>query len=822
MKRLLLCLESGGRVLHETRSSDLHSPVVIGRAPDCDWRCPPEDAASSARHAELFRRRGSVWIRDLQSRNGLTCAGERITERRLRPGDRIHIGSCVVSVEQDTSAAHRDPLPHHRLEQLNGADAGRVLELVDRGDLVIGSSPDSSIVCSDPLVSRSHTALAVKQDGSVWARDLQSRNGTTVNGTALRKDKERMLRDGDILSVAYVEFRFVDKTVEHPRAHLVRKILVAAATVAVVLTGWYTYASLRPGAKALLAASINLASDARVDEAESIARDAAEARGADAYARRRREILQNIDAWRATAAAWDAIRERFAAHDFDSAQELSVRLRDWNWNATSAPLEGLRADRALALVRSVRAAQHALDGGAGVEVLDETKADLTAARDALLAPEVSPSGGLPWTKPLLDDADRILPELAETAHELREAELVADALHPGDVSRPPVAAAEALAALDAILARNAARRPAPDAPPPPFHPSHALEARAGELRAPLRALADSEAAFASNLVSIAAARWEDPAPLPLPSPQLAGIHPAFPSYSEHLRRLDDTLRGPVLVGWRARLSALEAVGLDPVAYRLPPVFSALLSPDVARRVLEFVPSPAPAPARAGDPGPVPQCAYDAYVGILDFADFLENLDPESSFSAALSAYGTSSEGWETVVESARDVCARLRACRSYAAATGAPGLLARMVLATDVPDGPNRVALTLNAASNLLSARDRWIASDFPALCDREGSARAGFLARGIRLLLADTPDAEEASSLARDWRTYRRSLPKWDGNETSARDIFHEALPGVSAHRRVWTFLHDLPAASPESPAGEGGDAAPEAPNPAPQEVAP
>jgi pSer/pThr/pTyr-binding forkhead associated (FHA) protein len=85
--------------------------VLLGRSRGCDLALRSPDA--SRRHAEIALA-GSDWmLRDLDSTNGTFVNGERVTERALRPGDRIEIGSdaitfCEVGVEvasQDGTAS---------------------------------------------------------------------------------------------------------------------------------------------------------------------------------------------------------------------------------------------------------------------------------------------------------------------------------------------------------------------------------------------------------------------------------------------------------------------------------------------------------------------------------------------------------------------------------------------------------------------------------------------------------------------------------------------------------------------------------------------
>lgn len=54
------------------------------------------------------------------------------------------------------------------------------------GEMIIGRSPDSTIVLPDDTFASSMHARVWVADGEVWVEDLGSTNGTTVNGAPLR------------------------------------------------------------------------------------------------------------------------------------------------------------------------------------------------------------------------------------------------------------------------------------------------------------------------------------------------------------------------------------------------------------------------------------------------------------------------------------------------------------------------------------------------------------------------------------------------------------------------------------------------------------
>ncbi len=69
---------------------------IIGRTPDCDVVIAEEQV--SRKHAELAWGAGGFVLRDLESANGSRVNGKRIIEARLRPGDKIEIGSRTFSL----------------------------------------------------------------------------------------------------------------------------------------------------------------------------------------------------------------------------------------------------------------------------------------------------------------------------------------------------------------------------------------------------------------------------------------------------------------------------------------------------------------------------------------------------------------------------------------------------------------------------------------------------------------------------------------------------------------------------------------------------
>lgn len=70
------------------------------------------------------------------------------------------------------------------------------------GIKTVGRAPRADFVVDAPLVSRLHCRLTCQDDG-LLVEDLESTNGTYVNGERIRK---LVVRAGDALKVGRVEF----------------------------------------------------------------------------------------------------------------------------------------------------------------------------------------------------------------------------------------------------------------------------------------------------------------------------------------------------------------------------------------------------------------------------------------------------------------------------------------------------------------------------------------------------------------------------------------------------------------------------------------
>ncbi len=70
---------------------------IAGRSEAANLVIP--DDTVSRKHVRFYHARGSVWLRDLGSRNGTEANGRRVDRHRLREGDRLGVGASLLRVD---------------------------------------------------------------------------------------------------------------------------------------------------------------------------------------------------------------------------------------------------------------------------------------------------------------------------------------------------------------------------------------------------------------------------------------------------------------------------------------------------------------------------------------------------------------------------------------------------------------------------------------------------------------------------------------------------------------------------------------------------
>jgi pSer/pThr/pTyr-binding forkhead associated (FHA) protein len=203
--------------------------TLLGRESDCDVIV--EDTEASRHHAELGWEHGRTHLVDLGSLNGTRVNGQGVLGQvPLRGGDIIEIGGQrfrfelvpAAAMPRPTSAASGPVAPDQEetrkvlnvsrtpastpalvLVAVGGSQPGRRWELA--APLIsIGRDATCEVSLADSSVSRRH-AQVVRQASGLYIQDLDSQNGTWLNGEPLSAPAP--LRPGDVLRVGEVELR---------------------------------------------------------------------------------------------------------------------------------------------------------------------------------------------------------------------------------------------------------------------------------------------------------------------------------------------------------------------------------------------------------------------------------------------------------------------------------------------------------------------------------------------------------------------------------------------------------------------------------------
>ncbi len=94
-----------------------------------------------------------------------------------------------------------------KLKNLDMPNLARHLT-IDRFPFTIGRHSSCDLRVDLPFVSRHHVLLTLRND-EVWAQDLESLNGTYLNGAQLLSPQP--IHSGDLLAIGPITFRAVVK-----------------------------------------------------------------------------------------------------------------------------------------------------------------------------------------------------------------------------------------------------------------------------------------------------------------------------------------------------------------------------------------------------------------------------------------------------------------------------------------------------------------------------------------------------------------------------------------------------------------------------------
>ncbi|MBT2481018.1 FHA domain-containing protein [Streptomyces sp. ISL-94] len=114
----------------------------------------------------------------------LYAGAERLDLQRRVLGEPPLVDGAVLALNAPVPDVLPESLGAPQLHVVCGPDAGGV-HLLHSGQIRVGRSADADVPLDDPDVSRLHCAVTVLGDGRVTVADLDSTNGTTLDGAAV-------------------------------------------------------------------------------------------------------------------------------------------------------------------------------------------------------------------------------------------------------------------------------------------------------------------------------------------------------------------------------------------------------------------------------------------------------------------------------------------------------------------------------------------------------------------------------------------------------------------------------------------------------------
>ncbi|PCJ52554.1 MAG: hypothetical protein COA79_23395 [Planctomycetota bacterium] len=212
---MVVVVESNGKKKKFTIKKDT---VVLGREDTNDIVL--NEKLSSRKHIQLTNEGDTIYLEDLGSSNGTRFNGAKISGKLSIPSSGvIEVGGTKITVEtlSGESQPPKDEQPSVEL-LVTSPSKQETIRLIDT--LVFGRDDVCDVVIFESSSSRRHFSITLK-DGEVIVEDLNSSNGTKVNGERI---KTHILKVDDILSVGdtkiqlkieNVKVKFFKVVIEH-------------------------------------------------------------------------------------------------------------------------------------------------------------------------------------------------------------------------------------------------------------------------------------------------------------------------------------------------------------------------------------------------------------------------------------------------------------------------------------------------------------------------------------------------------------------------------------------------------------------------------
>jgi type III secretion system YscD/HrpQ family protein len=229
-------------------SMDEGTEWVIGRDPD-ECQLLIEDPAASRKQLVCRTSPDGIIIENLSTNNPVKVNGEEVIEPRLlKQGDTITIGeglyrfyaeegAKIMNQESKDDVVDKDETPHESifgefppgdkgvlaeidydlretgrwlLKVIGGPNNGAEFSMQEGQSYVVGTDPNTAdVIFHDTSVSRQHARVTVAEGGKLSIEDLNSRNGTQVDGEPIKGTKP--VETNTLISMGTTSFIIFDR-----------------------------------------------------------------------------------------------------------------------------------------------------------------------------------------------------------------------------------------------------------------------------------------------------------------------------------------------------------------------------------------------------------------------------------------------------------------------------------------------------------------------------------------------------------------------------------------------------------------------------------
>ncbi len=167
-----------------------------------------DDSSASRSHGSIEKRNEKVFIKDLESLNGIYINEKKIESNswiEVTPTDTIKVVSEYLTIIFENKEVKEEK--SKTSSKTNHDSEDFKLEIIKKGEVRIGRSSTNEITLIDPTVSRLHAKISFADD-AYWIEDLKSTNKTYLNNTEL---KERThLKDSDVITISFYSLNLLE------------------------------------------------------------------------------------------------------------------------------------------------------------------------------------------------------------------------------------------------------------------------------------------------------------------------------------------------------------------------------------------------------------------------------------------------------------------------------------------------------------------------------------------------------------------------------------------------------------------------------------